>query len=259
MGTDIYFAPGRYQPDTVRGQQLLGHELTHVVQQRAGRVRGPMGAMGTGVAVVQDRALEAEAEWLGRRAAAHPIVAQLKVRPGTSSQTLVGQRRSIVNWHGTAYQPNEVIQNVHYDRRGSAGGNHFISDNWVNSIIIDIIHGLTRANALPILHGLTVSCIPPGIDPNPNPVQTQRGFDDFLDDCIHRISNAHDNRFHGRGYGDSGGEGIDKPYSTADRNMVKGYGRTFVTAMRGGYQTAGRQPSQDTEKFLRMLNTYANT
>ena len=25
MGTDIYFAPGRYQPDTMQGQQLLGH------------------------------------------------------------------------------------------------------------------------------------------------------------------------------------------------------------------------------------------
>ncbi len=35
IGSDIYFAPGRYQPDTVQRQQLLGHELAHVVQQRA--------------------------------------------------------------------------------------------------------------------------------------------------------------------------------------------------------------------------------
>ena len=39
IGSDIYFAPGRYQPDTVYGRQLLGHELAHVVQQRAGRAR----------------------------------------------------------------------------------------------------------------------------------------------------------------------------------------------------------------------------
>src|SRR5271154_2698832 len=65
-GADIYFAPGRYQPDTPRGQQLLGHELAHVVQQRSGRVRNPLGA---GVTVVQDRVLEAEAERLGRWAA----------------------------------------------------------------------------------------------------------------------------------------------------------------------------------------------
>jgi hypothetical protein len=79
LGTDIYFAPGRFQPDTVQGQQLLGHELAHVVQQRAGRVRHPMGA---GVAVVQDWALEAEAERLGHRAAAHRIVAQPKTASG---------------------------------------------------------------------------------------------------------------------------------------------------------------------------------
>jgi hypothetical protein len=65
-GTDIYFAPGRYQPDSTHGQQLLGHELAHVVQQRQGRVR----SSGSGIAVVQDRALEAEADRLGHRAAA---------------------------------------------------------------------------------------------------------------------------------------------------------------------------------------------
>ncbi|MBV8398863.1 MAG: DUF4157 domain-containing protein, partial [Acetobacteraceae bacterium] len=27
VGTNIYFAPGQFQPDTIRGQQLLGHEL----------------------------------------------------------------------------------------------------------------------------------------------------------------------------------------------------------------------------------------
>src|SRR4051794_6224685 len=65
-GSDIHFAPGQYNPHTPQGQFLLGHELTHVVQQRAGRVANPFGA---GVAVVQDQALEAEADRLGRLAA----------------------------------------------------------------------------------------------------------------------------------------------------------------------------------------------
>jgi hypothetical protein len=68
-GADLYFAPGQYNPQSSQGQQLLGHELTHVVQQRAGRVRNPLGA---GVAVVQDPALEAEAERIGRAAAVQP-------------------------------------------------------------------------------------------------------------------------------------------------------------------------------------------
>jgi hypothetical protein len=66
-GNDLYFAPGQFQPESIKGQQLIGHELAHVIQQRQGRVRSP----GTGVAIVQDRTLEAEADRLGMRAAAH--------------------------------------------------------------------------------------------------------------------------------------------------------------------------------------------
>lgn len=67
-GTDIHFAPGHYNPHSIQGQQLLGHELTHVLQQRAGRVRNPFG---NGTAVVQDHALEAEADRMGMKAAMH--------------------------------------------------------------------------------------------------------------------------------------------------------------------------------------------
>jgi len=77
-GTDLYFAPGQYNPQSSQGQQLLGHELTHVVQQRAGRVRNPLGS---GAAVVQDPALEAEADRMGHRAAAHRVEVQAKMAP----------------------------------------------------------------------------------------------------------------------------------------------------------------------------------
>jgi hypothetical protein len=74
-GSDIYFAPGQYAPETAAGSRLLAHELTHVVQQRSGRVRHPFG---NGVAVVQDSALEAEAE---RNAV--QVSLQREMRPGT--------------------------------------------------------------------------------------------------------------------------------------------------------------------------------
>ncbi|MEL7531124.1 MAG: DUF4157 domain-containing protein, partial [Bacteroidota bacterium] len=32
-GRDVFFAKGKYQPDSSQGQKLLAHELTHVVQQ----------------------------------------------------------------------------------------------------------------------------------------------------------------------------------------------------------------------------------
>ncbi|MGF1704611.1 eCIS core domain-containing protein [Enterovibrio baiacu] len=35
-GSDVYFGAGFYQPNTTSGLQLIGHELTHVMQQRRG-------------------------------------------------------------------------------------------------------------------------------------------------------------------------------------------------------------------------------
>ncbi len=38
LGSDIFFARSQYQPDSPKGQHLLAHELTHVVQQSDGRL-----------------------------------------------------------------------------------------------------------------------------------------------------------------------------------------------------------------------------
>ena len=84
MGSQIHFAPGQYNPYTSHGQRLLGHELTHVMQQRSGRVRNPFGH---GVAVVQDPGMEAEAERMGIQAAAHQMPVEAKrEQPGMAVQ-----------------------------------------------------------------------------------------------------------------------------------------------------------------------------
>jgi len=67
QGADIHFAPGQYDPSSTRGRELLGHELTHVVQQAEGRVGAPTQAKG--VTINADAALETEADDLGARAA----------------------------------------------------------------------------------------------------------------------------------------------------------------------------------------------
>ena len=36
---DVYFAPGKYDPNSSAGKRLLAHELTHVVQQTGGQVQ----------------------------------------------------------------------------------------------------------------------------------------------------------------------------------------------------------------------------
>lgn len=65
QGTDIHFSPGQFRPGNGAGRELLGHELTHVVQQRAGRVPIPQGK---GAPINADPALEAEADHLGKQA-----------------------------------------------------------------------------------------------------------------------------------------------------------------------------------------------
>lgn len=65
-GSDIYFAPGCFDPDSRAGRELIAHELAHVVQQRAGRL---VDHAARTVRLVRDAALEAEADELGRRAA----------------------------------------------------------------------------------------------------------------------------------------------------------------------------------------------
>ena len=58
-GSDIYFAPGMYDPSSPVGRDVLGHELAHVLQQRHGRARRGAGGWW----------LEAEACAAGRRIA----------------------------------------------------------------------------------------------------------------------------------------------------------------------------------------------
>jgi hypothetical protein len=40
LGHHVVFARGKYAPETYEGQKLLAHELTHVIQQGNGLVRG---------------------------------------------------------------------------------------------------------------------------------------------------------------------------------------------------------------------------
>ncbi len=67
QGKDVHFAPGQYSPGTQKGQELIGHELTHVEQQKAGRVQPT--AQGKGMAVNDDPKLENEADEMGKKAA----------------------------------------------------------------------------------------------------------------------------------------------------------------------------------------------
>jgi hypothetical protein len=74
QGNDIHFAPGKYNPESQTGQALLGHELTHVEQQRAGRVKPTTQAKG--YAINDDTNLEKEADQKGAMAAKGQVVSE---------------------------------------------------------------------------------------------------------------------------------------------------------------------------------------
>lgn len=66
-GNDVHVARGFFDPEGAQGQALIGHELTHVIQQRQGRV--PTTAQPCGLDINDDGCLEREADEAGRRVA----------------------------------------------------------------------------------------------------------------------------------------------------------------------------------------------
>lgn len=86
QGEAIHVAPGKWAPETAKGQELLGHELGHVVQQRAGRVQAT--AQLRGVALNDEPTLEAEADAMGARAARAGVVPQ---RASLASRALASE------------------------------------------------------------------------------------------------------------------------------------------------------------------------
>lgn len=79
QGTDIHFAPGQYDPYSRKGQQMIGHELAHVMQQKAGRVV-PTGRTSSGALLNDSPSLESEADAMGEKAANTPLPASAAIQ-----------------------------------------------------------------------------------------------------------------------------------------------------------------------------------
>ncbi len=81
QGNKIHFAPGNYKPHSTEGQELIGHELAHVIQQKKGRVKATKQAKG--MAINDDSTLEKEADEMGKKAASgEQAVVQKKSKEG---------------------------------------------------------------------------------------------------------------------------------------------------------------------------------
>jgi hypothetical protein len=109
-GEDLHFAPGQYQPSSEGGRRVLGHELTHVVQQRRA---GAPSLQGKDAPIAADRGLEREADELGARAAAGQSVEVRGVGAGVQrlgpkeAQRLQPELEPLLQNRGL--QPDEVL------------------------------------------------------------------------------------------------------------------------------------------------------
>jgi hypothetical protein len=61
VGRDIFFAAGEYRPGTPSGDELLAHEVAHVVQQRGAPDTGPLQVSQPGDALERDAEAAARA------------------------------------------------------------------------------------------------------------------------------------------------------------------------------------------------------
>ncbi|HMG22103.1 MAG TPA: DUF4157 domain-containing protein [Kofleriaceae bacterium] len=102
QGTDIHFAPGQYDPASKSGQELIGHELAHVVQQARGGVQ-PTTQAG-GMAINDSSGFEREADDLGARAAAAPAGGVEHGAPGSAGAATGAHAPAIQASRGPAAQ-----------------------------------------------------------------------------------------------------------------------------------------------------------
>ncbi len=81
IGSDIYFAPGEFTPETERGRELLAHELTHVVQQSrhvARKIyRNTTGTSAPAAASPADRATQRGATLGSNGVLSHPTLGEM--------------------------------------------------------------------------------------------------------------------------------------------------------------------------------------
>lgn len=106
-GRDIYFREGEYNPSTREGQELLAHELTHVVQQRGGSsARGAsVGAVGDGFEHEADEV--AASVMRGERAQ----VERQSATPDVQRQQQKGPEPPVIkDWPTVMLEPNKTLQ-----------------------------------------------------------------------------------------------------------------------------------------------------
>lgn len=89
QGNEIHFAPGQYNPDTKKGQELIAHEAAHIKQQAEGRVQadGEVAGMSLNSQDKHEKEADAVAAAIDNPAKQSPLQAK-KVKPASGAAQL---------------------------------------------------------------------------------------------------------------------------------------------------------------------------
>ncbi|MFV8756557.1 DUF4157 domain-containing protein [Nannocystaceae bacterium ST9] len=128
-GSELHFAPGHYQPNTLLGQARIGHELAHVIQQSSGRAQARRSVAGVGVD--DSRGLEAQADLAGARAAlGRPAGLSGRVDAGAGASPVVQREvegnnlRQVLDWQMRLQQAAKDHPETHSYKYTTVGFEH---------------------------------------------------------------------------------------------------------------------------------------
>lgn len=97
QGEEIHFAPGQFKPNTEKGIALIGHELTHVKQQRRQNVQANTQIGGKGVNT--DKGLEAEADTMGAKLVQAANNASFQLQKNEGHQSINASQGEQISHH----------------------------------------------------------------------------------------------------------------------------------------------------------------
>jgi hypothetical protein len=106
VGNDVVFSEGHYDPASSSGQQVLAHELAHVVQQRSGPVEGTDTGTGVKVSDPDDRFERAAEETAAQVTSGHDVGA---------SETAAGAGAAVQR-EEMDEEPDEAVQGMWVQR-----------------------------------------------------------------------------------------------------------------------------------------------
>jgi hypothetical protein len=109
-GRDIYFKEGEYNPSTHEGQELLAHELAHVVQQRGGSSARGASVGPAGDTFEQEADEVAAAVMRGERAHVEKRSAASDVQRQQQAKAAAPQPQTITAWPPMLLDPNKTQQ-----------------------------------------------------------------------------------------------------------------------------------------------------